>query len=58
MVVNKRKIRSFVIREGRMTPRQNQALDTHWSELGLDYQQQSYDWQAIFGNANPVIIEM
>lgn len=32
-----RRIRSFVLREGRMTPAQQRAFDTLWSRYGIDY---------------------
>ncbi|HDZ16212.1 MAG TPA: tRNA (guanosine(46)-N7)-methyltransferase TrmB, partial [Methylophaga aminisulfidivorans] len=33
---NRREIRSFVKREGRLTPGQQRALDNHWPEFGIE----------------------
>ena len=32
-----RKIRSFVLREGRLTKGQAHAIDSQWPTMGLDY---------------------
>lgn len=53
-----RKIRSFVRREGRITAGQEHALNTHWGSLGLDYIQDTHDLVSIFGNKNPVVLEI
>lgn len=53
-----RKIRSFVIREGRMTPAQQRALDQGWSQYGLQLADGKVDYQQVFGNSNPVIVEI
>jgi len=36
MQLNRRDIKSYVLREGRITPGQKRALKEHWSEFGLD----------------------
>ncbi|QGG79225.1 tRNA (guanosine(46)-N7)-methyltransferase TrmB [Litorivicinus lipolyticus] len=41
-----RRIRSFVVRAGRMTPGQIQALETHWQRYGLDLNGGMIDWPA------------
>lgn len=53
-----RSIRSFVRREGRMTSRQKQALETHWSKLGVDLTEGLLDFYALFGRDAPVIVEI
>ncbi len=53
-----RKIRSFVRREGRLTKGQEAALEACWPEMGIDYQQQLLVWQEVFGNDNPVVLEI
>ncbi len=53
-----RKIRSFVRREGRLTKGQEAALEACWPEMGIDYQEQRLDWKAVFGNDNPVVLEI
>ena len=41
-----RRIRSFVLREGRMTPAQQRAFDEHWARYGLDYKGSERDFAA------------
>ncbi|GLS83628.1 tRNA (guanosine(46)-N7)-methyltransferase TrmB [Paraferrimonas haliotis] len=53
-----RKVRSFVLREGRLTKGQQAAFDQHWHQLGLDYSAEAIDFEAIFGNSNPVVLEI
>ncbi len=53
-----RKVRSFVRREGRLTKGQQKALDECWPTMGIDYQEQLLDWQQVFGNDNPVVLEI
>jgi len=43
-----RRIRSFVLREGRMTPAQQRAFDDHWTRFGLDYQGQPRNLDTTF----------
>jgi len=54
----KRKIRSFVKREGRMTPGQTLAYETMMPIYGFDYQKQTLDFSALFGNDGPVSVEI
>ncbi len=54
----KRKIRSFVRREGRMTPGQAQAYELMMPDFGFEYQKQQLDLQSLFGNRNPVVLEI
>ncbi len=35
--IHERRIRSFVLRQGRITPAQQRAFDAHWPRYGLDY---------------------
>lgn len=53
-----RKIRSFVKREGRMTNRQQTAIDTLWASMGVDYQEEMLDFNALFGREAPVVLEI
>ncbi|MDP8162737.1 tRNA (guanosine(46)-N7)-methyltransferase TrmB [Pasteurella skyensis] len=54
----KRKVRSFVLRTGRLSERQRKMMNDNWKIFGLDYQQTPFDFNAIFGNDNPVILEI
>jgi tRNA (guanine-N7-)-methyltransferase len=50
-------VRSFVRREGRLTPGQQRALDELWPRFGLSTQQKP-DWQAVFGRRAPLTLEI
>ncbi|MCI0504893.1 MAG: tRNA (guanosine(46)-N7)-methyltransferase TrmB [Gammaproteobacteria bacterium] len=57
-VIFPRKIRSFVRREGRMSKRQAVAYDSLFSHYGLSYNAQLLDFDALFGRAAPIILEI
>lgn len=52
-----RRIRSFTLRQGRLTEAQSKALDSLWPIYGLEANQ-SLDIPAIFGREAPVVIEI
>lgn len=54
----KRSIRSFVLRQGRMTPAQSQAFEQAWPRYGLDYQPQAYDLSTVFKNDGLLVCEI
>ncbi|HUB88837.1 MAG TPA: tRNA (guanosine(46)-N7)-methyltransferase TrmB [Dyella sp.] len=53
-----RRIRSFVLREGRMTPAQQRAFETHWARFGIDYTGKPQDFGAHFGRHAPRVLEI
>ena len=53
-----RPIRSFVRREGRITPGQCRALDQHLPLLGVSLEDGKLDFTGLYGNANPVVCEI
>ena len=53
-----RKVRSFVLREGRLTHGQKNALDTLWPRYGLERQQGPLDQQQRFGRQAPLVFEI
>ena len=53
-----RRIRSFVLREGRMTPAQQRAFDTLWSRFGLDFRGELRDFAAEFARRAPLVLEI
>jgi len=53
-----RRIRSFVMRQGRTTPAQQRAFDAHWARFGLEYTGAPRDLDAAFGRAAPKIVEI
>ncbi len=53
-----RPIRSYVIRGGRLTDSQRKAIDQHWQEYVIDYQQQSLPWDELFPQPAPLTVEI
>lgn len=53
-----RPIRSFVLRQGRLTIGQEKAMQQYWGQYGVEYSPQPQDWQALFGRAAPTIVEI
>lgn len=54
----KRKVRSFVLRTGRLSEFQRQMMNDNWANYGLDYQTEPFDFPAVYGNRRPVILEI
>jgi tRNA (guanine-N7-)-methyltransferase len=55
---NKRPIRSFVRRAGRLTPSQRRALDDLWPEWGVEFSPAALDLDALFGRRAPRVLEI
>ena len=55
---HRRTIRSFVLREGRITPAQQRAFAEHWARFGVDYTGASRDLDALFGRRAPRVLEI
>lgn len=53
-----RKVRSFVLRQGRFTPAQQRAFDALWPRFGLDYLGTTRDFDAIFGRSAKRVVEV
>jgi tRNA (guanine-N7-)-methyltransferase len=55
-----RPVRSYVLRQGRMTLAQKQAISDHWSEYGLTaaLDKKPFDWQSIFAREAPRVLEI
>ncbi|MDU8925256.1 tRNA (guanosine(46)-N7)-methyltransferase TrmB [Pasteurellaceae bacterium LIM206] len=54
----KRKVRSFVLRTGRLSDFQKKAMNDNWHSYGLEYQSEPFDFTQIYGNDHPVILEI
>lgn len=54
----RRTIKSFILRQGRLTQGQQRALDEQWPIFGIDYEAKPIDFAKLFGNNNPVILEI
>ncbi|MGH8078824.1 MAG: tRNA (guanosine(46)-N7)-methyltransferase TrmB, partial [Lysobacter sp.] len=53
-----RKVRSFVLRQGRFTPAQQRAFDELWPRFGLDYTGALRDFDATFGRHAKRVLEI
>lgn len=53
-----RPIRSYVLRQGRMTAAQRAALDTLWAQYGVEPAGGLLDLDALFGRSAPRILEI
>lgn len=54
----RRTIRSYVLRQGRLTPGQKQALTQLWAVYGIDYVAAPLDPAAVFGRSAPLSLEI
>src|SRR5690606_15547213 len=54
----RRRIRSFVLRQGRFTEAQQRAFDELWPRFGLDYRGVPRDFDAEFGRSAPRVLEI
>jgi len=52
------KVKSYVKREGRLTKGQARALEQYWPTMGLSVEQGMLDFSTVFGNQNPVVLEI
>ncbi|MBL6690071.1 MAG: tRNA (guanosine(46)-N7)-methyltransferase TrmB [Pseudomonadales bacterium] len=53
-----RRIRSFVLRQGRLTPGQEKALEETWPTFGCELKDGALVFADLFGNRNPVHLEI
>ncbi len=51
-------IRSFVLRRGKLSRRQQQALNDHWQKMGIEYQAMPMAINAMFGREAPSVMEI
>ena len=54
----RRTIKSFILRQGRLTHGQQRALEEQWPKFGIDYEARPLDLNTLFGNDQPVILEI
>ena len=52
------KIKSFVKREGRLTTAQGRAIEDNWPTMGLTVDMGLLNLTEVFGNDNPVVLEI
>lgn len=53
-----RKVRSFVLREGRLTKGQERAYASQWPRFGVDYRAATVDPASLFGREAPLVVEI
>ncbi|MGQ0508977.1 MAG: tRNA (guanosine(46)-N7)-methyltransferase TrmB [Betaproteobacteria bacterium] len=56
--MNPRRIRSYVLRQGRTTPSQQRALDELFPRFGIAFAAAPVDAKAMFGRAAPLVLEI
>ncbi len=57
-VEHPRTIKSYVVRSGRMTPGQEKAYQENWSHYGVEADGRMLDFQQLYGQDAPVILEI
>ena len=55
---NRQRIRSYVLRTGRMTPGQRRAYDEGWQLWGLEYSPEELAFDTVFGRPGPRVLEI
>ncbi len=58
MSENRRKIKSFALRQGRMTAGQAAAYESMLPTYGVDFEKKKLNMTELFGNENPVTLEI
>lgn len=53
-----KQIKSYVLRQGRLTRAQQNALDNHWNDYGIDANGEMLDLGSLFVNSAPVTLEI
>lgn len=54
----KRPIRSYVIRSGRLTGSQRKAIDEHWQDYVIEYEKSLLDTDQLFEKSSPLVVEI
>jgi tRNA (guanine-N7-)-methyltransferase len=54
----KRVVRSYVLRTGRLTPGQARALESLWPRYGRDFSGEALDLERLFGRSAPKVLEI
>jgi tRNA (guanine-N7-)-methyltransferase len=56
--ISARRIRSYVLRKGRLTSGQAYALKHYWQHYGIDYSPVTLDLQQVFGRKAPRVLDI
>lgn len=54
----RRTIKSFILRQGRLTQGQQRALEQQWPTFGIDFDQQAINFESLFNNNNDTVLEI
>ena len=57
-MAGKRSVKSYVLRQGRLTKAQSRAIDMHWGEFGIDYRDETLDLDELFGRDAPRVLDI
>ncbi len=57
-IAPRRPIRSFVLRQGRMSPAQERALETLWPAFGVDFEPSPLDFDRVFGRRASRVLDV
>ena len=52
------RIKSYVLRQGRLTRAQARAIDRYWDEFGIDYRDETLDLDELFGRDAPRVLDI
>ena len=52
------RVKSYVLRQGRLTKAQAGAIDKYWVEFGIDYRNEPLDLHAIFNREAPRVLDI
>lgn len=54
----RRAVKSYVLRQGRITPAQARALEACWEMFGIDFTPDPIDLEQVFGRTAPKVLEI
>lgn len=57
-MAEKRSVKSYVLRQGRLTKAQAGAIDRYWGEFGVDYRDETLDLDELFGRDVPRVLDI
>ena len=56
--IKHKSIKSFVLRQGRVTSAQQNALDNYWSDYGIDYSEHPLSLASLFTSEGDLVVEI
>lgn len=56
--IQRRTVRSYVLRQGRLTAGQAEALRRHWGHYGIEFSRGSLDLNGVFGRRAPRVLDI